>query len=64
MWARSVEAVSSGPEQRNPQGQTVGPVRVRITYERLGGYEVREATMRCVVDGSGKVVGTTKPEKS
>ena len=59
LGARSVEAVSAGPEQRNPQGQTVGPVRVRITYERLGGYEVREATMRCVVDRSGKVVGTT-----
>jgi hypothetical protein len=59
LGARSVEAVSAGPEQRNPQGQTVGPVRVRITYERVGGYEVREATMRCVVDRSGKVVGTT-----
>jgi len=59
LGARSVEAVSAGPEQRNPQGKTVGPVRVRITYERLGGYEVREATMRCVVDRSGKVVGTT-----
>jgi hypothetical protein len=58
LGARSVEAVSAGPEQRNPQGQTVGPVRVRISYERLGGYEVREATMRCVVDRSGKVVGT------
>src|SRR3954468_7067048 len=58
LGARSVEAVSAGPEQRNPQGQTVGPVRVRITYERVGGYEVREATMRCVVDRSGKVVGT------
>ena len=59
LGARSVEAVSAGPEQRKPQGQTVGPVRVRITYERLGGYEVREATMRCVVDHSGRVVGTT-----
>ena len=59
LGTRSVEAVSAGPEQRNPQGQTVGPVRVRITYERLGGYEVREATMRCVVDQSGQVVGTT-----
>jgi hypothetical protein len=59
LGARSVEAVSAGPEQRNPKGQTVGPVRVRITYERVGGYEVREATMRCVVDRSGKVVGTT-----
>src|SRR4051812_42683260 len=58
LGARSSEAVSAGPEQRNRQGQTVGPVRVRITYERLGGYEVREATMRCVVDRSAKVVGT------
>jgi len=32
---------------------------VRITYQRLGGYEVRQATMRYVVDHSGKVVGTT-----
>jgi hypothetical protein len=58
LGARSVEAVSAGPEQRNLHGQTVGPVPVRITYERVGGYEVREATMRCVVDRSGKVVGT------
>src|SRR3954451_2097369 len=29
LGGRSVEAVSAGPKQRNPQGQTVGPVRVR-----------------------------------
>jgi len=59
LGARSVEAVSAGPEHRNRHGQTVGPVHVRIAYEWSGSHEVREATISCVVDRSGKVVGTT-----
>jgi len=58
LGAREVEAVSAGPERHNNRGQFVGPVRIRITYERLVGYEVREATVRCVVDQTGKLVGT------
>lgn len=54
--AREVEAVSAGPHRRDAKGRYVGPVHMRITYARLGGYEVREATMTCLVDRNGKIV--------
>jgi hypothetical protein len=58
LGARDIEAVSAGPERRNEKGQFVGPVRLRITYYKLlSGYEVREATLTCVVDPEGKLVG-------
>jgi hypothetical protein len=59
LGARDIEAVSAGPERRNEKGQFVGPVRLRITYYKLlGGYEVREATLTCIVDPEGKFVST------
>ncbi len=55
LGAREIEAVSAGPDRRN-KGQFVGPVRMRITYARPTGYEVRLADMTCVVDAKGKIV--------
>ena len=57
LGARNIEAVSAGPAQLNKKGQFVGRVRMRIIYQKLLGYEVRESTMTCVVDRAGKVVG-------
>lgn len=54
--ARTVEAASAGPHRRNRRGQYEGPVRMRITYATQNGYEVREATMTCIVDAGGKIV--------
>jgi hypothetical protein len=56
LGARDIEAVSAGPERLNEQGQFVGRVRMRITYQRFFGSEVREATMACAIDRAGKVV--------
>ena len=60
LGARSIEAVSAGPERVSGQGQVIGRVRVRITYERSGTYEVTEATMTCTVDQSGKLVSARR----
>lgn len=54
--AKEIEAVSAGPDQREAGGKHVGLVRVRITYARPSGLEVREATMTCIVDRKGKIV--------
>lgn len=54
--ARDVEAVSAGAHRRNSKGQYVAPVHMRITYARLGGYEVRDALLTCIVDAKGKIV--------
>ncbi|KAA2234839.1 hypothetical protein [Salinarimonas soli] len=54
--AREVEAVSAGPHRRIAGGRYQGPVEMRITYARPGGYEVRMARMTCVVDSGGKIV--------
>lgn len=54
--AREVEAASAGPHRRNRKGQYEGPVRMRITYATSNGFEVREATMTCIVDARGKIV--------
>lgn len=54
--AREVEAVSAGPHRRNRRGQYEGPVHMRITYATTNGFEVREATMTCIVDGRGRIV--------
>ena len=56
LGAHKVEAVSAGPDRRNDKGQFVGPVRMRITYVRPTGYEVRLADMTCIVDAEGKIV--------
>jgi hypothetical protein len=54
--ARDTEAVSAGPHRRAADGRYAGPVEMRITYPRPGGYEVRSARMTCVVDRQGKIV--------
>ena len=54
--ARNVEAVSAGPDRLDPKGRYVAPVRMRITYARSEGLEVREAMLTCVVDRRGKIV--------
>jgi len=56
LGAHKVEAASAGPDRRNDKGQFVGPVRMRITYARVTGYEVRLANMTCIVDAEGKIV--------
>jgi len=56
LGAREIEAVSAGPDRPNGKGGFVGPVRMRITYARPDGYEVRLADMTCVVDRSGRIV--------
>jgi|SRR5215207_1510580 hypothetical protein len=57
LGARNIEAVSAGPARLNKKRQFVGRVRIRIMYQKLLGYEVRESTMTCVVDRAGKIVG-------
>lgn len=54
--AREVEAVSAGQERRDRKGDYFAPVRMRITYNRPSGWEVREATLTCIVDKRGKIV--------
>ena len=64
LGAREIEAVPAGPEQMDKKGQRVAPVHVRITYGKpAGGYEVREATLMCVVDQAGKFVDAFDPLK-
>ena len=64
LGAREIEAVSAGPDQLNDKGQYVGPVRTWITYERPSGYEVREATLTCVVDPEGRFIDASDPATS
>lgn len=54
--AKEVEAVSAGTEHRDRQGRYFAPVRLRVTYVRPSGYEVRESTLTCIVDRGGKIV--------
>ncbi|ACL56420.1 hypothetical protein Mnod_1423 [Methylobacterium nodulans ORS 2060] len=54
--ARQVEVVSAGQDRRARSGRLSAPVHVRITYDRFLGSEVREATMICVLDRTGRVV--------
>lgn len=62
LGARNIEAVSAGPEHVNAKRQFVGPVRMRITYDKpMSGYEVREATLTCVVDPKGKLIDASHP---
>jgi hypothetical protein len=56
LGAKQVEAVSAGPDRRNAKRQYVGPVLMRVTYQRGSDYEVREATLTCIVDTRGKIV--------
>ncbi len=56
LGARALEAVSAGPHRRNLKGEWVAPVRIRVTYARPDGLEVKEATMTCIVDGENRIV--------
>jgi hypothetical protein len=56
LGARSVEAVSAGPHHRNPKGEWVAPVRMRVIYPRFDGIEVKVATMTCIMDRENKIV--------
>ncbi|MCJ2095955.1 hypothetical protein MKK65_18135 [Methylobacterium sp. J-001] len=56
-----VEAVSVGEDKTDKDGDYFAPVRFRITYQKPMMYEVREATMICVVDKVGNIVDTYVP---
>jgi hypothetical protein len=56
LGAIDVEAVPGGREQRDPTGRLFAPVDMRITYKVPGGYELRRATLTCIVDRSGRIV--------
>jgi hypothetical protein len=56
LGAHVVEAVSAGPHRRNSKGEWIAPVRMRITYPHPEGYEVKEATMTCIIDRKNKIV--------
>jgi hypothetical protein len=49
-----VDTVSVGQLGRQGDG-LVAPLFVRIVYARQGGYEVREANVKCRLDASGTV---------
>ena len=63
LGAREVEAVSAGPAWTNKQGQVVGPVRVRISYDKgfgiFGTHEVREAAVNCAMEPDGRIAAVS-----
>lgn len=58
---KEVEAVSAGADKTDKKGDYFAPVIFRITYERPMMYEVREATMICVVSRKGAIVDAYMP---
>jgi hypothetical protein len=56
LGAKQVEAVSAGPDHLNANGQWVGQVYFRINYQRAGGYEIRQATLTCIVGQDNKII--------
>ncbi len=58
---KQVEAVSAGADKTDRKGDYFAPVLFRITYERPMMYEVREATMICVVSRKGAIVDAYMP---
>ena len=60
--AKEIEAVSAGPERRDRKGDYFAPVLMRLTYDRPFAYEVRQATLICVVNRSGGIVDAYAPE--
>ena len=58
---KQVEAVSAGADKTDKKGDYFAPVRFRITYDRPMMYEVREATMICVVNRKGAIVDAYMP---
>jgi hypothetical protein len=55
LGALDVEAVSAGREQRDRKGRIFAPVDMRITYKVNGGYELRSATLVCILDRKGRI---------
>jgi hypothetical protein len=55
LGALNVEAVSAGREQRDRQGRIFAPVDMRITYKVNGGFELRSATLACILDRKGRI---------
>ena len=58
---KEVEAVSVGADKTDKKGDYFAPVMFRITYDRPMMYEVREATMICVVSRKGAIVDAYMP---
>ncbi|MCJ2095488.1 hypothetical protein MKK67_23745 [Methylobacterium sp. J-072] len=58
---KDVEAVSVGEDKVDRKGDYFAPVRFRITYEQPMMYEVREATMICIVSRKGEIVDAYVP---
>ena len=59
--AKEVEAVSAGPDKVDRKGEYFAPVLFRLTYDLPFAYEVREATLICVVDRRGGIVDAYIP---
>ncbi len=57
LGAVNVRAASAGPLSRQRRGALTAPLHVRIDYERQGGIDVRQARIRCHLDGAGRVIG-------
>ena len=60
--AKEVEATSAGPDRVDRKGEYFAPVLFRLTYDRPFAYEVRQATMICVIDRKGGIVDAYIPE--
>lgn len=58
---KQVEAVSMGADKTDKKGDYFAPVLFRITYDRPMMYEVRQATMICVVNRKGAIVDAYMP---
>lgn len=59
--AKEVEATSAGVDKVDRKGDYFAPVLFRLTYDRPFAYEVREATMICVVNRAGGIVDAYIP---
>ncbi|QGY05933.1 hypothetical protein MMSR116_31595 [Methylobacterium mesophilicum SR1.6/6] len=58
---KQVEAVSMGADKTDKKGDYFAPVLFRITYDRPMMYEVRQATMICIVNRKGAIVDAYMP---
>ncbi|WP_375457897.1 hypothetical protein [uncultured Enterovirga sp.] len=56
LGATTIEAASAGRQGVDRQGRATAPVRMRITYPNLMGFEVREAVMICTIDRRGTIL--------
>jgi hypothetical protein len=51
-----ITVVRGGMAERDATGDIIGPLDVRIVYDREGGPETREARIECRVNQDGAVV--------